>query len=87
MGPKTVERCRNENDDDEEVEPSVHFMRERSNGQNDESAQDGEDSVNYEVKVNQNWGGLSDHHYLPVLGPLPSTKVWGKAPNKRTAIS
>lgn len=47
MGKKTVERCRNENDNDEEVEPSMHFVRERSNGEDNESAQDDEDSVNY----------------------------------------
>jgi len=53
MGRKTVECHRNENDDDEKVEPSMHFMRERSDGKNDESAQDREASVDC-VKISKN---------------------------------
>ena len=37
VGRKAVERYR-EDDDDEEVEPSMHFVRERSDGQNEEGA-------------------------------------------------
>ena len=38
MGQKTVNRRGSENNDDEEVEATVHFMGERSDRQNDESA-------------------------------------------------
>lgn len=38
MGQKTVNRCGSENNDDEEVEATVHFMGERGDRQNDESA-------------------------------------------------
>ena len=46
VGEKAVERDRNENDDDEEIQPPVHFVRKRSEGQYCQSAHQSEDSVN-----------------------------------------
>ena len=50
VGQKTVEcRC-DENKGNEGVEPSVRFMYVRRDGQHDESAEESEGSVNYDLK-------------------------------------
>ena len=50
MGQKAVECCCDENDGDKEVEPSVHFMYERCDRQDGESAEESQGSVNYHLK-------------------------------------
>lgn len=50
MDKKAVECCRDEDDDNKEVQPSVQFMSERRDREKDEGAEASQGSVNYDSK-------------------------------------
>lgn len=74
MCQRMVERCRNENDNDKEIEPPMHFVCRRRDGQNNEGVHCGEDSVSCVSRLTKPDNSPYDY-YSRVLALLPSVEA------------